>query len=50
MNSLHVNIIKFLIEQALPLLDQRFPRYFRKPTKRGRKMEIQMEFPWHAKK
>lgn len=49
-NTFRVNIIKPLYQRILPLLEERFPNYFpRRPIIR-RKLAIQLEFPWLAKK
>ena len=45
-----MNIIKPFLERILPLLEERFPTRFRSRPPRPRRMEIQMEFPWAAKK
>jgi len=50
MNTFFMNIIKPLFDKVLPLLEQRFPAYFRKHPGRSRRMEIQMEFPWSSKR
>ena len=49
-NTLRVNIIKPLYERILPLLEERFPQYFHRRQVIRRKLEIQLEFPWLAKK
>ena len=49
-NTLHVNIIKPLFDRFLPLLEDRFPSYFRPRQIIHRKLEIQLEFPWLSKK
>jgi hypothetical protein len=45
-----VNIIKPIYHLILPLLEERFPRHFRQRQIIHRKLEIQLEFPWLAKK
>jgi hypothetical protein len=45
-----MNIIKPLFEKILPLLEERFPSCFRRRRARPRRMEIQLEFPWHSKR
>ncbi len=49
-NTLRVNIIKPLYKRILPLLEERFPQYFHRRQVIRRKLEIQLEFPWLAKK
>lgn len=49
-NTLLVNIIKPLFEKIRPLLTQRLPEPFRRRENRPRRMEIQLEFPWHGKR
>jgi hypothetical protein len=49
-NTLRVNIIKPLYERILPLLEERFPQYFHRRQVIRRRLEIQLEFPWLAKK
>jgi hypothetical protein len=49
-NTLRVNIIKPLYQRILPLLEERFPNYFQRRQVIRRKLEIQLEFPWLAKK
>jgi hypothetical protein len=45
-----VNIIMPWFEKIRPLLEERFPSYFRRRPGRRRKLEVQLEFPWHGKK
>ncbi len=45
-----MNIIRPLFEKIRPLLEERFPACFRQPARRVRRMEIQLEFPWAAKR
>ena len=45
-----MNIIKPLFERIRPLLTQRLPERFRRRDNRSRRMEIQLEFPWHGKR
>lgn len=43
-------MIKPLFDRILPLLEDRFPGYFRRRQIIHRKLEIQLEFPWLSKK
>jgi hypothetical protein len=45
-----MNIIKPLFEKIRPLLTQRLQEPFRRRENRPRRMEIQLEFPWHGKR
>ncbi len=45
-----MNIIRMLFGRIRPLLEERFPECFRQPARLPRKMEIQLEFPWAAKR
>jgi hypothetical protein len=45
-----MNVIKSLIDKILPLLEAKFPACFRRRSERVRRMEIQLEFPWHSKR
>jgi len=45
-----VNIIKPIFEFIRPLLEERFPHRFRQRQVIHRRLEIQLEFPWLAKK
>jgi hypothetical protein len=45
-----MNIMRPLIEKLRPLLEERFAACFKRPLRRGRRMEIQLEFPWAAKR
>jgi hypothetical protein len=45
-----VNIIKPLIEKIRPLLAGRLPVFLHRRENRPRKVEIQLEFPWHGKR
>jgi hypothetical protein len=49
-NTFPVNIIKPLVEKIRPLWVGRLPQRFRRRESRPRKVEIQLEFPWHGKR
>ena len=45
-----MNILKCLLDKVQPLLEERFPTYFRRRQIIHRKLEIQLEFPWLSKR
>lgn len=45
-----MNMLEPLLENVLPYLKKRFPGIFLRPRKRQRPLEIQLEFPWTAKR
>jgi hypothetical protein len=49
-NTLLVNTIKSLFEKVRPLLTELLPDTFRRRANPPRRMEIQLEFPWHGKR
>jgi hypothetical protein len=49
-NTHRMNIIKPLLEKILPVLEEKLPARFHWRQVRRRKMEIQLEFPWHPKR
>lgn len=45
-----MNLLKPLFEKILPLLETRYPAWFRRLPSRPRSRAIQLEFPWISKR
>ncbi|MEO5713411.1 MAG: hypothetical protein ABIT37_07970 [Luteolibacter sp.] len=45
-----MNTLLPLFCKVRSLLEQRFPNYLRPQPVRRRRIEVQLEFPWHSKR